>query len=254
VPEGQYVLWVETRSSAPGQLTGPQPFWWAGETVTVGAAAVSDVTVNLRRPPRLTARMDVRGGRTLQSGAIELLIEPIGFGTRATQFPDSSRTISVHLSPGRYVITPFISGDITCTAVMLQERDVSDEPLVLDREDVEVTIVCGDAPTRLSGLARSERGTPDPETLVVAFPTDRRYWPGAGVRPRRIASARPSPSGSFAFANLPPGEYFVAAIQIETSEFWQEPTMLDTLARLATRVTLGQGESRTIDVRTVRIR
>jgi hypothetical protein len=54
--------------------------------------------------------------------------------------------------------------------------------------------------------------------------------------------------------NLPPGEYLAAALPVGTSDFWQDPQVLDKLTAIATRVSLLAGESRTVDVRTVRIR
>jgi hypothetical protein len=254
VPPGSYILWVESRSPGPAGPPGLATFWWAGEPVTVGSSPVTDLTVALRRPPRLTVRMEVRSGQSLQPGAIVLLVEPLGPGTFARQAPEAGREISVHLAPGRYLVTPVLSGEVFCTAVLFGNRDVSDEPLVIDRDDVDVTIVCGDTPTKLSGTVRNDRGTADADTLVVVFPADRRFWPGPGVRPRRITSARPSASGAFSFVNLPAGEYFAAAIPVETSDFWQAPATLEVLARSATRVTIGAGEARTVDLRTVRIR
>jgi hypothetical protein len=245
VPEGQYFLWVEKRRTGA-------PLLAANESVTVGTSNIADLIVNLRPAPRITVRLDVRGGKP---DAFQVLIEPIGPGGFAEVNPDAARPATVELPPGRYVVIP--NGPASgpwCTTAMVEGRDVSDELLNLGTENVDVIVTCGDTPTRLSGTTRSERGTADPETLVVVFPTDRRFWSGAGLRPRRFTTAKPSSAGAFSVVNLPPGDYFVAALPIEASDFWQDPKRLDALTRLATRVSLAQAETRTTDLQTVRVR
>jgi hypothetical protein len=253
VPEGQYLLWVERPVPPPGgQPSDSRAQLYGVEPVTVSSAGLRDVLVTLRPKPRVTIRLDMRDGRTIRSGDLALLIEPVGAGGRAELVPDSSKPAVASLPSGRYVITPYL-GQSSCAA-LFQGRDVSDEPIELATEDVEVTVVCGGQPTRLTGSVRNDRGAADSDALVVVFPADRRFWSGAGLRVRRKASAQTTASGTFAITNLPPGDYFVAALPIGGSDFWQDPRVLEGLSAAATRVSLAQGESRAVDVRTGRIR
>jgi hypothetical protein len=254
VPEGQYVVWIEKRLAAPsGQPPDTRPLLSALEPVAVASAGTTQVSVTLKPAARITLRLEMRDGRTVRPQDAELFVEPVGVGGRANVFPDSSKPTVVHLPPGRYVVTASVSKS-ACTAALLQGRDVSDEVLELRTDDVDITIVCGDQPTLLTGTVRGERGAPDSDALVVAFPMDRRFWEGPGLRVRRKASAQAGAAGSFSLSNLPPGEYLVAALPVGASDFWQDPQVLDKLTPLATRVSLPAGEARTVDVRTVRIR
>jgi hypothetical protein len=254
VPEGQYVVWIEKRlPAAPGQPATSAPQVYGAEPVTVSSGGQADVLVSLRPKPRVTIRLDLRDGKTIRPGDLALLIEPIGAGGRAELALEPSKPAVVSMPPGRYVITPYLTQS-SCTSVVFRGRDVSDEPLVLGTEDVEITVACGDQPTRLNGTVRSERGMLDSEALVVVFPADRRFWSGAGLRVRRKASAQTSAAGTFTIANLPPGDYFVTAVPIAGSDFWQDPKVLEALSASATRVSFGPGESRNVDVRTGRIR
>jgi hypothetical protein len=256
VPEGQYIAWIERRlPRLPDQPAGTTRLFYGREPVSVGRDGVADVVVTLKPAPRITAKLDVSGAGAQPQG-LEVLVEAVGLGGRAALIPDSTRPIrpsSTQLIPGRYVVTPYTTGE-PCTSVAYQGRDVSDEPLLLAAEDVEVTLICGQSPTRLSGTVRDARGSVDDDAVAVAFPAERRFWSGAELRARRKVSAFTSTSGAFSMSNLPPGEYLVAALPIEGSDFWQDPKVLDKLTSVATRVVLGPGESRTVDVRTVRIR
>ena len=254
VPEGQYVAWVEKRlPAAAGEVPEQRPLLFASETITVGAAGTAELALTLRRAPRIAVRLESRDvGAKPQ--VFEIWVEAVGPGGRAMFVPDQRGTAGAPLVPARYLVTTYAGNGNQCMAITADGRDVSDEPLVLQNDDVEVTIVCGAPATRLSGTVRNDRGSPDGDAMAVVFPADRKFWTGAGLRARRKASAFTSASGSFSLTNLPPGEYLVAALPVEVSDFWQDPKVLEKLTPTATRVSLLAGESRTVDVRTVRIR
>jgi hypothetical protein len=55
-------------------------------------------------------------------------------------------------------------------------------------------------------------------------------------------------------SSLPAGDYYVAAIADEQSAEWREPKTLDALARIATRVTILEGEHKTVTLRVQEVR
>jgi hypothetical protein len=255
VPDGNYVVMMRT-----GERDNVVS---ATESVTVGGTDVLDLVMTARPAPRITGRVDLRAGKApenqlrgvggaslyvfgeaLDSGRFSVLLAPLGPELR----------FAASAAPGRYVLTPQAPAGLWCTAVTRQGRDITDEILVVQSEDIDLTVVCGEPATRLSGKVRKEDGAADPEAAIVAFPADRASWSGPTVRPRRLKEAYTSTDGAFTLANLPAGDYFVAAIPIARSELWRDPKFLDQLTRSATRTTLTQGESRTIDLRTVQIR
>jgi hypothetical protein len=254
VPEGSYVAWVEKRlPAAAGEGPEQRPLLFASETITVGSAGTAELALTLRRAPRIAVRLDSRDvGAKPQM--FEIWVEAVGPGGRAMFVPDQRGTAGAPMVPARYLITTYAGNGNQCMAITSDGRDVSDEPLVLQDDDVEVTISCSAPATRLSGTVRDERGSLDGDAVAVVFPADRRFWTGAGLRARRKAAAFTSASGSFEMVNLPPGEYLVAALPVGTSDFWQDPQVLDKLTPTATRVSLLAGESRTVDIRTVRLR
>ena len=93
----------------------------------------------------------------------------------------------------------------------------------------------------VSGLVTNERGAPDPSSSVVVLPADSTAWKQGVINPRRLRTVRVSTTGAFTFRDLPPGAYYVAAIADDLADNWQLPTTLDAIARVAARVTVGDG-------------
>ena len=63
-----------------------------------------------------------------------------------------------------------------------------------------------------------------------------------------------SEASRYSALNLRPGSYFVAAVPDELAAAWNDPAFLETLARVAARVTIADGEIKTLDLKTVKIR
>ena len=137
---------------------------------------------------------------------------------------------------------------------MLGGRDVSDEPLEIAGEDVGgVVLVFTDRPTLLSGTVRNAQSQGDPDADVVVFPANHQLWKEV-VSPRRARRLRTSKTGTYSIQGLPQGEYYIAAIASTSSREWQDPKFLEAVAPLATRVTILDGDKKTLDLRTSRLR
>ena len=54
---------------------------------------------------------------------------------------------------------------------------------------------------------------------------------------------------------MPPGEYYLIAVPEEQAPpDWRDPKTLEALARLATQVSIGEGEHKTLDLRIKEVR
>jgi hypothetical protein len=257
VPRGQYRLRVLTPSiGGPGRRPDEAPTVWANETVTVNETDVKDLLIAARRAPIFSGRIQMIGDRALPPSGFELIVQAIDPGPFRVVNPrlDREQRFATQLAPGRYMVAAYAPPETWCTSVAVAGRVASDEPIEVRDENVAIVITCGGEPTRLTGMIRDGRGEIDPRANAVAFPVDRRYWSGATIRPLRLASARAAASGAFALVNLPPGEYFVAAISDAASASWKDPKVLDALARSGTRVALSSGQTQTIQLQTVAIR
>jgi hypothetical protein len=81
------------------------------------------------------------------------------------------------------------------------------------------------------------------------FPADPQKWTTGGWNPRRLRSTRANAKGQFGLSSLPPGDYYVVAVDEEPPGDWRDPASLDALARIATQITILEGEHKTIDLR-----
>ena len=109
-----------------------------------------------------------------------------------------------------------------------------------------VTLTLSDKRNELSGTLLSGSGQPVPEYYVVAFSADRaNWWPGS----RRNMSTRPSTDGRFVFADLPAGEYLVAALTDLDPTEWQHASFLEQIAPAAIKLTLAEGEKKAQDLK-----
>jgi hypothetical protein len=251
VPDGEYL--VNLRVMNPTQATALT----TAEVVTVAGADITDLALTGRRSARVIGRFDLHGGKPPASESLWVAGQNVTLGTLSmVLIPEGpSLMFTSYVPPGAYALILPASADVTCTAVMVGRRDVSDGVFIMGSDDVgDVTVHCNDPQTRLSGTVRDDRGGADPASAVVVFPVEREFWSGPSIRVRRFQRVYSDKAGAFVVRTLPPGEYFVAAIPDQKSDLWQDPTVLNTLARSATRVTLSTGESRTIDLRTVQVR
>jgi hypothetical protein len=114
----------------------------------------------------------------------------------------------------------------------------------------DVDIVLSTGVTELEGMARDGRDRPAADATIVVFATDRSLW-YSGSRFVEIAG---TVIGKFLISSLPPGEYFVAAVDGSLTagleDRLDDRRFLENLTGNAVRVTLKKGERTTVNVRT----
>ena len=101
--------------------------------------------------------------------------------------------------------------------------------------------------TDLSGLVTDDRNRPVVDATVLVFPASRDRWT---FQSRFMRAARPDTNGRYAFRNLPPADdYLIIAVQnLEPGQF-TDPEFLERARDEAKPLTLGEGETKSVDVR-----
>jgi hypothetical protein len=128
-------------------------------------------------------------------------------------------------------------------------RETLDAPLeVLPDQSVEGLVASfTDRPTELSGTLFDPLGRPAPEYTILVFPVDRALWP---TSPRRLVGPiKLASDGRYVVAGLPPGEYYVSAVTDADRSQVTDPTFLEELVAASIKVTLGDHERKTQDLR-----
>ena len=152
------------------------------------------------------------------------------------------------LLPGLYVFRPMAGALVK--SVIWNGKDYTNSPLevtaVADIADVVITLT--DQSATMSGVLRDRTGQAAPSGAVIVFPVEREQWINFGLQPVRLRSAVGSTAGAYTLSRMPAGDYFVVAVSADQAGRWKDPTFLETASRVATRVTLGLGQTTTTDL------
>jgi hypothetical protein len=157
----------------------------------------------------------------------------------------------IGIGPGPYAIAcqlpPALASVWKLRSAIADGRELLDG--LIEGPSVEltgVTLTLSDKRTELAGTLLTAAGQPTTDYYVIAFSVDRAQW---RVGSRRSLSARPGTDGRFTFADLPAGEYFLAALtDLEPGE-WQTPAFLEQVAPAAIKVVVAEGEKNVQDLR-----
>lgn len=174
-----------------------------------------------------------------------------GLGTSLAVNADDDGNFVLNIIPGPYVAGSFIPGNNAATGWWLQSAminglDAVDIPATIDSANANVVLTFSDQHTELSGTLSTAANQPATDHYVVVIPSDRRLWQ---PNSRRMAIARPSTAGRYVFANLPPGEYLLAAVTDFATTDFKDKTILEQLASAGVKVQLTDGAKVVQDLR-----
>jgi hypothetical protein len=98
----------------------------------------------------------------------------------------------------------------------------------------------------VTGTVTDERRRPVGDASLVIFSADENRWSpeGRGIRPIRTA-----PTGAFGVPGLHPGDHYIAFTGPIEPGRWQDPEYLRSLVQRATRVSVLDGEKKTVNLR-----
>jgi hypothetical protein len=245
----------------------PDPTTWASQAVSVSDTDVTGVVVALRTGVRLSGTLKFEGAAepppddrlvqiTVQVDPADGRVGSLNQSTISRGVVDNTGQFRTYqFPPGRYLVrAQGAPPGWTFKTATLGGRDVSDAPLDLGSEDVaNIVITFTDHPSELAGAARDAKG-PDGTATVLVFPATPALWNDNGLSPRRFRRSRVGVDGAYRIANLPAGDYWVVAVRSATSSEWLDPKFLQKLSALATKVTIADGEKKSLDVETKEVR
>lgn len=247
VAPGEYVL----------QAIGPRPPDQRGEgefaaaRIAVNGRDIDDVVLQTSAGSRAAGRVRLDDGTTrVNPRDVVLVFAPVDLeqapsnesflhrwrpendGTFVMTGLNGPRRLRLLSAPSSWIIRSATADGV----------DIADEVMNFGRSEESIAnldIVLTARTSAISGGVFDARGREVADYTAIAFSTDPKRW---YAESRFVKFARPTTDGSFLISGLPPGEYYVAAVDWmrgdELSGEWQSPEFLETISREAARLTL----------------
>jgi hypothetical protein len=260
VAPGHYAI---TATAIPGSPRGEaMPLelgGWGRTELVVSGDDIGGITVTLRPPVKVSGEVRFSGDAgPLASLAMALGVQRVSLPLIGAM-PGVTGPPSVAIEQGRFAVslppvryrfrttpqgirTPI--GRWWLTSITSRGKELLDSELEFTEDVNDVVITFSEHASELSGTARHATGTPAREGHVVVFGANPQTW---FWNSRRLAAV-PLTEGRWSVKNLPAGDYFVTMTDgLERNE-WFDPEMLAVLAKTAQRVTLGEFETKRVDL------
>jgi Carboxypeptidase regulatory-like domain len=237
---------VFSGGGAPGSEVG-------SVSVTVTGNDITGVTLATSPGATASGRIVFEGGTkptfapaALNAGTmpVEFGIMPLGGGVRvrddwtfeATGLTERRR-FRVSPPQGWYLKSVLHeNNDITDTGIDFKEG----------QQVAGIDIVLTQRVTDVSGTVQDSRAKPITDFVVVAFSPDSLKW---GYMTRYVRTVRPNQEGRFSIKGLPPDEYYVIALDYLEAGEEGDPEQLEKWKANATRVTLADGEPKSLTLK-----
>jgi hypothetical protein len=250
---------LQTLATLTGGVTAVDRFF--GRTpVAISGTDRGDVVVRLRQGVSMTGRIAIdtpedltalnqRGTRLQVAAEPAVAVSTLRAGV-VSSVPLSATALDFTLAglrPGDYVLRMYADSG-TIKSIMWGGKDYAGLPITVADQDLPglVITVTSQAP-RLEGRVREADGAAAWAASVIYFPEDRSRWRQYGPQPDRLRSV-PVRNGIFEIPKMPAGDYDLVAVDEGLADRWRDPAFLESAARVATRVAIGWGETRTQDL------
>lgn len=254
VAPGNYILFVRPGGGGGRGFGGGGAGEFARLPLTVGTDDVRDVFV--ATAPGAIARgvVTTDGGQPLPGQARQIGIAAIGadpensLGTAQARVAEDGTFELRGLSDARLIRVNTPAG-WHLKSVLFDGTDVTDTPIdfALGSTTTGLRVVLTESVTELLGTVVDDRGDPVLDAAVVVFAADESAWT---FQSRFIQAARPDQDGRYRIRGLPPHtDYRIAAVQGLEDGQAGDPDFLRAVAQAAARLSLNEGEVKTVDVR-----
>ncbi len=224
--------------------------------LNVGTENIVGLILVTGQPSRITGRFEFDGGRppgdllptALRISTIEAPGARSGITERLEIHDDWTFQISNIVNQRAFKLS---SNGWFIKSITVDGRDATDSSVdfAIGRLS-SVIITITNKVSRIVGTVSLNDGKRVNEYAVIAFPDEpsRRTW-----HTQRIATARPDQNGQFRIMGLPPGHYYLAAVDYLEVGQERDPELLTKLEGSATTISVSEGQEITADLRLAEI-
>jgi hypothetical protein len=256
VTPGTYSLTVNTGMFGPG---GGDDAEFANVRITVGNEDLPGISIVTSKGATVVGSIAAAAGSagTLSTAGVMVMHQPGrpemmmgGMMRPARVEPDGSFKLT-GLQGERLIRINGLPPTWMMMAVMLNGEDITDRPTEFKgTEDVTgLQILVTDKVSEVNGKVTNAKGEPTRDYTVVIFPEDPSKW---GYPSRFIRSGRADQDGLYKIRGLPADEpYLAIAVDYLEEGEGGDPDFLEQIKDRATRVSIGEGEVKALDLRIV---
>jgi 5-hydroxyisourate hydrolase-like protein (transthyretin family) len=234
------------------------PTLWGQSDVTISGENISGVTISLQPGMTLNGRIavDAVGVDAPDLTRARVTLAPataangIMVGIPQPTVDANGQFTMTGVVPGKYRLTASLStpeANWVAKSAMFKGQDILDMPIeIAPNEDLTNAVVTFTNRTQeVSGHLQDASGRPATDYTIVLFPADRGAWSST----RRVRTSRPGTDGQFVIANVPAGNYRLAAVVDVAPGETSDPAFLEEVSAASLAITLGDGEKKVQDLR-----
>lgn len=270
VPPGHYRLDAKT-FNVPGNspqvmasggalptIDTSEGVFWGSVEFDVTGEDMSGITLTLQPAPTVAGRIAIAADATTSPASLagaRVSLQPVPDSDRRSNGLSSPITTIARADggfdlpsviPGAYRVSATLPAGWWLRSATTNGADVLDGTLAVDANGLaDLTLTMSDRHSSVGGRLTTASG-PATDYFLVAFTSERTLW-----RPpsRRVRSVRPATSGAFDLTDLPPGQYYLAALKDLDAADLEDPAFLESLIPAAALVTVEEGKRTVQDLR-----
>jgi len=252
VPPGRYDL-KHADELLVRSAEGGRTAYWVTQHITVPAGDLRDLVVNLRPAIRIAGRVQFSPGVTPPAtpppNQGSLTLEHPSMVATQVFAPGRNGEFSTIGPGGRYIARAVENSGWFVESITLDGKDITERPFDLETDATTFVVTYTNRASKVTGAVKDARGNVAADAMVIVFPTDQQRWRDYGRVPRFLRGAVMSMKGTYTFDHLPPGDYYIIAIEGTDGEGWRDPKVLQSLATRAERLTVAAGQAaQTLDL------
>jgi protocatechuate 3,4-dioxygenase beta subunit len=213
---------------------------------SAGWSASGTVTTERGTPPAITReRVRISVNPTADPTSMGMQGEP-----RPRQVLNDDWTFSATAIVGAARFRATLPEGWAVKSILHNGRDVTDAAIEMKsgEELTGVQVIVTDRVTTVVGQLVDDKAVPIADGTVIVFAGEAEKWSDGS---RYVRAVRPDHQGQYQIKGLPAGDYLAVALDYVQDGMWNDPEYLTSIRGYAQKLSLNEGDSRTISLKLI---